>query len=434
MTLLLLGTHLWMTFRTRGVQRKMWTALRLSVRGGKGAGDISSFGALMVALAATMGTGNIIGMGTAVALGGPGAILWCWLIGLLGIATKYAESLLAVKYRVKDEEGRLLGGAMVLLDKVLHLRWLAVLFCLFTIIAAFGIGNMSQSNAVAVLVERHFSVPAWMTGLAVAALVALVTLGGIRSLSRVCTWLVPFMAIFYIVGCLALLGRHWDLLGQAFALIVRDAFSPAATMGGIAGGGILLSMRYGFARGLFSNEAGMGSSPIVSATAKTRNAVEQGLIASTAVFWDTVVVCALTGLVLVTSVLAYPDMQFEDGAVLATQAFAKLHRWGGPVMTIALITFVFSTLLGWSYYAESSIRYLGGCRWILVFRFIWVAAVFLGAVSHLNLVWSFSDCANALMAIPNLIAVMLLGKTVCKETDYYLYDRHLDEEDPEIQQ
>ena len=225
-----------------------------------------------------------------------------------------------------------------------------------------------------------------------------------------------------------------DALAKVDEVGRRSAFTARAAGGGFVGSTVLIACRFGIARGLFSNESGLGSAPIVAAAAQTRNPVRQALVSSTGTFWDTVVVCALTGLVLVTSVLAYPDMQFEDGAVLATQAFTKLHRWGGPVMTVALITFVFSTLLGWSYYAESSIRYLGGCRWIPLFRLVWIAAVFLGAVVHLNLVWSFSDCANALMAIPNLIAVVLLGRTVRKETDYYLYGRHLDEEDAEIQQ
>lgn len=432
MIVLLIGTHLFLTFRTRGVQRYIGKAIKMSVKGSSAGGDISNFSTLMVALAATVGTGNIIGVGTAIAMGGPGAVFWCWLTGVFGIATKYAESLLSVKYRYKTDAGTMIGGPMVVLERGLKMKPLAIFFCVAVVCAAFGIGNMSQANSVSTLLNENFGVSPYVTGSVMAVLVGVVTMGGIKWLAKVCEVFVPFMALVYIVGCVAILVVNYQWVGQAIQLIFTSAFTPTAIGGGLTGGGIMLAMRYGISRGLFSNESGLGSAPIVSAAAKTENAVKQALVASSATFWDTVIICALTGVVLVTSVLAYPDINFHDGAILTNMAFSKLHAWGGELLTIALLTFVFSTILGWSYYAERCLEYMGGRNVLIAFRIIWSVAVFVGCVAKLDLVWVFSDCANALMAIPNLVSLLLLSGVVASETKKYLSADRIDEYDPTI--
>ncbi|HOU27800.1 MAG TPA: amino acid carrier protein, partial [Paludibacteraceae bacterium] len=334
MIVLLFGTHLYLTVRTGFVQRKIGTAIKLSFTSDKeSAGDISQFGSLAIALAATIGTGNIIGIATAIALGGPGAVFWCWLTGVFGIATKYSESLLAVKYRVKTESGTMIGGAMVVLDKVLKMRWLAVLFCVFTAIAAFGIGNMTQANSISVLVEQHFAIPPYVTGIILAVSVGIVMFGGVKWVATVCKALVPTMALVYIIGCLLLLGLNYQYVGSAISLIISSAFSSDAVGGGFTGAAVMMAMRFGIARGLFSNESGLGSAPIVAAAAQTKNAVRQALISATGTFWDTVVICALTGIVLVSSVLAFPDIDFHHGPMLTSMAFSKLHVWGSSILT-----------------------------------------------------------------------------------------------------
>jgi AGCS family alanine or glycine:cation symporter len=433
MIVLLFGTHLFLTFRTKGVQRHIGTAIRMTLSGSKAGGDISNFSALMVAMAATVGTGNIVGVGTAIALGGPGAVFWCWLTGVFGIATKYAEALLSVKYRYKTETGTMIGGPMVVLEKGLKMKPLAIFFCITTIAAAFGIGNMNQANSVSVLLTENFGVSPYITGIVMAVLVGFITFGGIKWLARVCEVFVPIMALVYIIGCVAILILNFQYVGTAIELIITSAFTPVAIGGGLTGGGIMIAMRYGISRGLFSNESGLGSAPIVSAAAKTENAVKQALIASSATFWDTVIICALTGIVLVSSVLAYPDINFSDGAILTSMAFGKLHVWGSGLLTIALLTFVFSTILGWSYYAERCVEYLGGKRVLLPFRVIWSVAVFVGCVAKLDLVWVFSDCANALMAVPNLVCLLLLSGVVASETKKYLSSDRINEYDPTIE-
>lgn len=433
MIVLLFGTHLFLTFRTRGVQRHIGSAIKMTLSGSKAGGDISNFSALMVAMAATVGTGNIIGVGTAIALGGPGAVFWCWLTGVFGMATKYAEALLSVKYRYKTESGTMIGGPMVVLERGLKMKPLAIFFCITTICAAFGIGNMNQANSVSVLLTENFGVSPYITGTIMAILVGFITFGGIKWLARVCEVFVPFMAVVYIIGCVAILILNYQFVGEAVELIITSAFSPAAVGGGLTGGGIMIAMRYGISRGLFSNESGLGSAPIVSAAAKTENAVKQALIASSATFWDTVIICALTGIVLVTSVIVYPDINFHDGAILTNMAFTKLHDWGGGLLTIALFTFVFSTILGWSYYAERCLEYISGKKALVYFRIIWSIAIFIGCVVKLDLVWVFSDCANALMAIPNIISLLLLSGVVASETKKYLNKDRINEYDPTIE-
>lgn len=431
MIILLLGTHLYLTIRLKFPQRKIFTGIKLSMTSDKGSqGDVSQFGSLATALAATIGTGNIIGVGTAIALGGPGAVLWCWLTGVFGIATKYSEGLLAIKYRVKTSNGEMLGGPMYALERGLKMKWMAVLFCIFTAIAAFGIGNSVQANSLSMLLKETINVPTQWSGIVMAALVALVILYGVKGIARVSSALVPFMAVFYIVGCLVILCLNFRYLNDAFALIINSAFSPRAAGAGFVGSTVMMAARFGIARGLFSNESGMGSAPIVAAAAKTRNPVRQALVSSTGTFWDTVVICALTGLVLVSTIIAYPDLDYSNGATLTKMAFAKIPVVGMVVLTVGLATFTFSTILGWGYYGEKAVEYLGGKRWIKGYRILWVIATYVGAVMNLTLVWNIADCMNALMAIPNLIAVILLSKVIAKETNHYLWDNHLDEFSP----
>lgn len=432
MIILLLGTHLFLTIRLRFPQRKIFTAIRLSVQNDKhSTGDVSQFGALATSLAATIGTGNIIGVATAVALGGPGAVLWCWITGVLGIATKYAEGLLAIKYRIKTENGEMLGGPMYALEKGLKMRWLGILFCIFTALAAFGIGNTVQANSISLLINESFGISTHITGIVLAISTALVILFGVKGIAKVCGALVPFMAIFYVLGCLYILWINGAYLGETFQLIVNRAFSAEAAGGGFVGTTVMMAARFGIARGLFSNESGLGSAPIVAAAAQTRNPVRQALVSSTGTFWDTVVICALTGLVLVSSIIAYPDIDYTQGGALTQAAFSKIPIVGTPILTVGIFTFAFSTILGWSYYAEKAVEYLGGKRWIKIYRIVWIIAIYLGSVMNLTLVWNIADSMNALMAIPNLISLLLLSGIAVKETKKYLWENRLDEKAPE---
>ncbi|MGN0282682.1 MAG: alanine/glycine:cation symporter family protein, partial [Prevotella sp.] len=348
MMILLLGTHIFLTIRLRFPQRKIFTAIKLSVTRDPGAtGDVSQFGSLATALAATIGTGNIIGVATAVSLGGPGAVLWCWLTGVFGIATKYSEGLLAIKYRIKTDDGKMLGGPMYALERGLGWKWLAVLFAAFTAFASFGIGSTVQANAMSVMTFEAYGVPQWLTGLVVCALLAAVVFGGVKIIAKVCGFLVPFMALFYVLGCIIILIINGAYLLPAIKLIVLSAFSPEAAGGGFVGSGVMLAARYGIARGLFSNESGLGSAPIVAAAAQTRNPVRQALVSSSGTFWDTVVICAMTGLVIVSSILAYPDIDYANGATLTKAAFAKIPYIGTPMLSVGVVTFAFSTAIGW---------------------------------------------------------------------------------------
>jgi AGCS family alanine or glycine:cation symporter len=417
---LLFGTHLYLTVRLRFVQRYVGRAIRLSFRiAREGEGDVSHYGALMTALAATIGTGNIVGVATAVAAGGPGAVLWMWLTGVFGIATKYAEAVLSIRYRVRTPSGQMAGGPMYVLERGLGSRRLAVAFAALTAVAAFGIGNMVQANSIASMVEETFHVSRWLSGALMAASTAIVILGGIRSIARVCEALVPFMAITYVVGCLVLLGLNAAALPETLRLIVTGAVSGQAAVGGFLGAGVKEAVRFGIARGLFSNESGLGSAPIVAAAARTRDATRQGLVSSTGTFWDTVVVCALTGLVLVNS---GDWTRGLDGAALSKAAFAEIHGIGPVVLTVALLTFVFSTILGWSYYGEKAVEYLLGPRAVPRYRVLWVVAVMVGSVATVPAVWSFADVANGLMAVPNLISLLALTPVVVEETREHLWE------------
>ena len=450
MIVLLFGTHLYLTFILKFPQRKIITAIKLSLTRDKdGKGEVSQFGALATALAATIGTGNIIGIGTAIALGGPGAVLWCWLTGVFGIATKYSEGLLAIKYRKQSPMGHMLGGPMYALEYGLKARWAGVLFAVFTALAALGIGCTVQANAISTLAYEVIGISPIYIAVVLTILTALVLIGGIRSIARVCTALVPFMALIYIVGCLYILCVNYAYIYPALQLICSAAIAPDAVGGGMIGGGIMLAARYGIARGLFSNESGLGSSPLVAAAAKTRYSVRQALVSASGTFWDTVVICAITGLVVVSSVLSYTDASLleyntlgkifsdnihglladGDGGILTKVAFCKIPVIGSLILMFGLFTFAFSTILGWSIYAQRAIEYIGGYKAVKIYTYIFLLSVFLGAIIELKLVWTVADIFNALMAIPNLIALLLLSKVLVNETNKYLWSNRLDEEE-----
>ncbi|MZQ74653.1 MAG: amino acid carrier protein [Peptoclostridium sp.] len=421
---MLLGTHLWMTIVLRFPQRHILKAIKLSVTKDEySTGDVSQFSALATALAATIGTGNIVGVATAVSLGGPGAVLWTWLTGVFGISTKYAEGLLAVKYRVRTKDGTMAGGPMYALEYGMKAKWLGILFAIFTSIAAFGIGCMVQANSISTLVQSSFNVSVHITGLIIAALTAVVIIGGIKSIASVCDKLVPFMAGFYILGCIIILTMTASTLPATVALIFKSAFTGHAAVGGFAGSTIMMAMRYGVARGLFSNESGLGSAPIVAAAAKTRNSVRQAMVSSTGTFWDTVIICAMTGLVLVNTGVWQQGLK---GAELSREAFATIPVVGPLVLTVGLLTFVFSTILGWSYYGEKATEYLFGKASNMPYRIAWVIAVYIGSVFPLDLVWNMADLMNGMMALPNLISILGLSGVIVAETRKYLWEDNLD--------
>jgi AGCS family alanine or glycine:cation symporter len=432
---LLFGSHLFLTVKTGFIQRKLGLGIKLSVtKDAAGEGDVSQFGALTTALASTIGTGNIIGVGTAVALGGPGAVLWMWLTGVFGIATKYSETLIAVKYRAKTESGTMLGGAMFALERGLKNkkagRILGVLFAALAALAAFGIGDGVQSNAVADLINRNFGVPTWISGLVMMVFTGCVLIGGLKAIAKVCELLVPFMAIIYTLGCIICLIMNAQYVGPAVSAILKAAFAPRAAAGGLLGYGLMAAARFGIARGLFSNESGMGSAPIVASAAKTANPVRQALVSMTGTFWDTVVVCLMTGLVIVSyEVAPNGSSGFSNGGALVNEAFAQIPYIGPPLLTFGLITFAFSTILGWSYYGERGAEYLLGSKINIPYRVLYTIIVFVGAAVPLGLVWNIADTLNALMVIPNVIGVLLLSGIIASDTKYYLSDNHIGDVD-----
>lgn len=433
MILLLFGTHLFMTVRTGFIQRKTFTGIRLSVQKDPDSpGDVSQFQALTTALASTIGTGNIVGVGTAVFLGGPGAVFWCWLTGVFGIATKYAESLIAVKYRVQTMDGRMQGGAMYALERGLHMKRMGMAFAALAMVASFGIGCGTQINAISEVIQGNspIHIPPLVIGIAFAVITAVVIIGGIQSIATVCEKLVPFMAAFYVLGCIIILCINYDFILPALKAILTLAFEPGAVAGGLTGGGLRLAMQYGVARGLFSNESGLGSAPLVASAAQTRNPVRQALVSATGTFWDTVVVCLMTGLVLVTTVMKNPGInmeQFADGGQMTTAAFSQIPVVGPLILVVGIITFAYSTILGWSYYGERCCEYLFGAKGMLPYKLVFIAVIAIGPVLSLDLAWTVANILNALMAVPNLIAVLLLSGVIAKETRHYL--NHLDEQD-----
>ena len=427
MLVLLVGTGIWLTLILRGLQFGMlFYALKQAFRphpkkddGSDHEGDVSHFGALMTALSATIGTGNIAGVATAVVTGGPGAVFWMWITAIFGMATKYGEGVLAVKYRVTNSKGEMSGGPMYYIENGLgkKWKWLAFLFAFFGVMASFGIGSTVQANSVAQAVHSSFGIDTWITGVVLTLITAFVVLGGIQSISRVSSVVVPFMAVLYIVGGLVVVAMHFDLLLPALKVIMHDAFSGQAVAGGVVG----TVIRYGVARGVFSNEAGMGSAPIAAAAAKTDHPVRQALVSMTGTFLDTIIVCSITGIVLVMGILQSNGGAFAvptlKGAALTTATFdAMLSGYGGWVVTIGLIFFAYSTTLGWCYYGEKCATYVFGDKSVPMYRVIYVATVMLGTVLSLDMVWAAADTFNGLMAVPNLIALLLLSKVIVQET------------------
>jgi len=434
MIIMLLGTHIFLTIRLKFPQRKVFKAIKMSfAKDHDSDGDISQFGALTTSLAATIGTGNIIGVATAISLGGPGAVLWCWLTGVFGIATKYGEGLLAIKYRQKTRNGTILGGPMYALEKGLNCKWLAVLFCIFTVLASFGIGNTVQANAISEnitlvmepILDPHYT--RLICGFVIATLIGFVTIGGVKKIAHWCTAIVPMMAILYIIGCIYILILNHEYIPAAFNSIIEGAFSTKSMGGGAVGSVMMIAARYGIARGLFSNESGLGSAPIVAAAAQTRNPVRQALVSSTGTFWDTVVICAITGLVITTSIIASPDISEDAGGLLTKEAFGLVPYVGTIILTFGILTFSFTTILGWSYYGERAIEYLFGKKSIMLYRIVFVLGIFIGSIMSLAMVWNLADIFNALMAIPNLISLLLLSGVIARETQHYLWDKNLDE-------
>ena len=425
MLILLVGTGFWLTINLRGLQfTKLGHALYLALvkrkEDGDEPGDITHFQALMTAMAATVGTGNIAGVATAIAIGGPGALFWMWITGLVGMATKYAEAILAVKYREVDENGEMCGGPMYYISKGLNMPWLGTLFAVFASVAAFGIGNMVQANSVADAVEATFHIPFWITGVTLMAFSAIVILGGIKSIAKVTSTLVPIMIIFYVGAALFIIFSHISEVPAAIGFIVKQAFNPTAAVGGFAGATIMMAIRFGVARGVFSNESGLGSAPIAAAAAQTKNPTTQALVSMTQTFIDTILVCTMTGLVLV---LTGVWSNGQTGAELTTTAFNAGIPGGGYIVTLGIILFAYSTILGWCYYGEKSIEYLFGVKSILPYRIVFILFIGVGSVAKLSLVWNISDTLNGLMAVPNLIGLILLTPVVVSETKKYFAEK-----------
>ena len=427
MVILLLGTHIFLTLRTGFIQRKVFTGIKPSVtKDPSKDGDVSPFQALTTALASTIGTGNIVGVGTAIFFGGPGAVFWCWITGVFGIATKYAESLISIKYRVKSRDGRMLGGAMYVLERGLNMKWLGMLFALFALLASFGIGSAVQVNAISEIVTSNVTfvkIPPIAIGIVLAVITAFVIIGGIKKIAIVCEKLVPTMAACYVIGCFVILGMNHDYIIPGIKAIIKLAFAPGAVAGGLVGRGAITAAQYGIARGLFSNESGLGSAPLVAAAAKTKNPVRQALISATGTFWDTVVVCLITGITLVTTIMKNPEINMssiQNGGQMTTAAFSQIPVLGSIILVFGIITFAYTTVLGWSYYGERCAEYLFGKRATIFFKIIFVFVILLGPVIELDIVWSLSDIFNALMAVPNIIALVFTSGLIAKETKKWL--------------
>jgi len=417
MLILLVGTGIWLTILLKGIQfRLLPYALRLTFsREREGKGDVSHFGALMISLAATIGVGNIAGVGTAVAMGGPGAVVWMWITALFGMATKYAEGFLAVRYRQVNHRGEISGGPMYYLETGLGWKWLGVWFAVCGALASFGIGNMVQANTTAEALTSVLPVNKYAVGAVLAFLTGLVILGGIKRIAEVVSFFVPIMVLLYFAGALVIIMSHLSELPSGLADLFEQAWSGTAATGGFAGATLAQTIRFGVARGLFSNESGLGSAPIAAAAAKTNQPAKQALVSMTGTFLDTIIVCSLTGLALSTTGVWTSG---ETGVALTLQAFnAGLPGvWGQWIVTLGVVTFAFSTILGWSYYGEKCFEYLTGENYIRYYRMVWIAVVFVGAVVKLELVWNFSDVMNALMAVPNLIGLIGLSFLLARET------------------
>jgi len=415
--ILLLGTGVWLSICLRGIQiRNLIYAVRLTFsKEWDGEGDISHFGSLMTALAATVGMGNIAGVSTAVALGGPGAIFWMWITGLVGMATKYSEGFLAVKYRYVNEYGEISGGPMYYLEHGLGQKWLGTCFAIFGALAAFGIGNMIQSNTTAKALSETLGTSNFLVGIVLALLTGMVVVGGIKRIADVASYFVPIMVSIYFIGASIVILNNLSHLGSGIALIFEHAFTGTAATGGFVGATLAQTIRFGVARGLFSNESGMGSAPIAAAAAKTNHPGKQALVSMTGTFLDTLIICSLTALALSSSGVWVSG---ETGVALTIQAFSSglPGNWGNIIVSSSAVTFGFSSILAWEYYGEKCFEYLFKEKWISLYRYAWVLFVFMGALFELEIVWNFSDAMNALMAIPNLIGLLLLGGMLSKET------------------
>jgi alanine or glycine:cation symporter, AGCS family len=422
MLILLVGTGVYLTFLLKGLQfRALPLALRMIFHKEAGQrGDISHFAALMTALAATVGIGNIVGVATAITLGGPGAVFWMWMTGLVGMATKYAEAVLAVKYREEGPHG-MRGGPMYYISKGAGLPWLGVLFAIFTVCASFGIGNMTQANASAKILESVFHVEPWVTGLVLMVMTALVVIGGIRSIGRFTSFLVPIMILLYICTALFVLAMNYSEVPGAFGLIFGHAFSPIAATGGFAGAAVAAAIRFGVARGVFSNESGMGSAPIAAAAARTNDPVKQALVSMTQTFIDTLVVCTMTALMILTADAW--TLGVSAGHLTSYSVAETLGKPGEILVAVATVLFAYSTLIGWSYYGEKAIEYLVGAKAVIIYRIFFIAGVIVGAMVSLEFVWNFSDLMNGMMAIPNLIALLLLSRIIKEETDRFFREQ-----------
>jgi AGCS family alanine or glycine:cation symporter len=421
MLTLLLGTGIFLTIGLRGMTiTRIPYAFKQLLKGrkGSGEGEISPFNALMTALSSTVGTGNIAGVATAIGIGGPGALFWMWCTALVGMATKYAEAVLAVNYRETDASGKKVGGPMYYIKNGLGNRWkpLAFLFALFGALAGFGLANTVQSNTVSQVLFNNFQIPTVASGLVMAFLVALVLLGGIQRIAQVAGKLVPLMTVIYLVSTLLILLLNLSEIPSALVFIVDSAFNGTAATGGFAGATVMLALRMGVSRGIFSNESGLGSAPIAHAAAETNSPVRQGTIAMLGTFIDTLIICTMTGLVLVVTDVWNSELQ---GAAMTLQVFDSSLPFGGDILSLCIALFAFTTMLGWSYYGERCAQFLLGPKVVLPFRVLWVIGIFLGTQMSLGLVWKMSDALNGMMAIPNLIALLLLSPVVFKLTQQY---------------
>lgn len=414
MLLALFITHIYFTIRLRFIQRKIPQGIHMSFsKKGQGEGNISPFSALATALAATIGTGNIIGVSTAIAIGGPGAIFWCWITGVLGIATCYAECYLSVKFRVRNTDGTYEGGPMYVMDHVLHQKSAAVVFALAVVLVSFGMGSSVQSHSIASAITEHVQISPGFIGVCLALLAGIVIMGGAEQITKVCTCLVPFMSIFFLGGCLFLIWGNRDVFSETVQLILKSAFSSESIVGGIGGTAVMTGLRIGISRGLFTSEAGLGSIPISAASARTESPYRQSLVSMTGVFWDTVVMCAVTGIAITGCMVKNPEL-YQQAAEdqLCFLAFSDLPFWGSEILSLSLVLFAFATMIGWSYYGECAVQYLGGNRGQIIYKVLYICFIFWGTVLPLNAVWGMSDLFNSLMTIPNLICLWMLRKYV----------------------
>lgn len=424
MLILLFGTHIYFTIRLKFIQKMIPRGIRFSFsRQSKRAGQesVSSYEALATALAATIGTGNIVGVSTAIAIGGPGAVFWCWLTGFFGIATCYAECFLSVKYQRKQEDGSCQGGPMYVLEHVLHKKGMAVVFALFTMLASFGIGSSVQAHSIQMAAARQVTISPHLTGILAGVLTGMVIVGGNKKIAGVCTWLVPVMSVLYLGGCLWIIAKNRTVIPETLFIILKAAFSSQAVVGGVAGRAVMTGMRTGISRGLFTNEAGLGSIPMAAAAVREAAPVKQSLISMTGPFWDTVVMCAITGIAAVSSMVKYPkSYQGAKPEDMCFIAFRELPVCGEEILSVCLILFAFATMIGWNVYGTSAVRYLWGERAVKTYQVLYMLFVYFGAVLSLNLVWGIADLFNSFMAVPNLFCIWMLQSVIVKETEEIL--------------